>query len=150
MPRLGKFFRRSFADQALLLEALANLVVAKILIHGIPFRWLAPRLGTPMASTPMAASEEDQAVARRIGWAVEAVARHSPIRFVCFPQAVAAHWMLRRRGLSSTLYLGVRLKPEKKEMLMAHAWVRFGNRILTGFDQSRTHKTLASFAKIGN
>ena len=89
--------------------------------------------------------EPERALARRVGWAVEAVARHSPIQFACFPQAIAAKWMLRRRGLSSTLYLGAKF--EAKDKLAAHAWLRVGDRILTGREQSRRHKMLMSFAE---
>jgi hypothetical protein len=147
MERLRKFLLRSWSDRALLLEALAWLSLAKLLIHGIPFRWLAPRLGRVMTTSPESVSEPERALARRVGWAVEAVARHSPIGFVCFPQAVAAKWMLRCRGLPSTLYLGVRLPA--KDRLAAHAWLRVGDRILTGREQSYRHKPLVSFAENG-
>jgi hypothetical protein len=145
MRRLRKFFRRSWGDRLLLLEALAWLILAKLLIHGIPFRWLAPRLGKRMTQSPATVTPKEQAIGKRIGWAVEAVARHSPMKFVCFPQAVAAKWMLRRRGLTSTLYLG--LKMESEDKLAAHAWVRLGDRILTGREQSYRHKMIATFAE---
>lgn len=147
MFRLRKFLSRNWLDRLLLLEALAWLTLAKILIHGIPFRWLAPRLGRQMAQSPEAVGDSDRALARRVGWAVEAVARHSPIRFACFPQAIAAKWMLRRRGLPSTLHLGA--KVEEKDRLAAHAWLRVGDRILTGREQSRRHKTIITFAENG-
>jgi hypothetical protein len=145
MSRLRKFLRRSWRERLLLLEAFAWLTLAKILIHGIPFRWLAPRLGRPMAQSPETIGDPDRALARRVGWAVEAAARHSPIRFVCFPQAIAAKWMLRRRGLPSTLHLGTKL--DAKDRLAAHAWLRVGDRILTGREESRRHKTIATFAE---
>src|ERR1700677_4123349 len=110
MRRLRKFLSRSWPDRLLLLEALAWLTLAKMLIHGIPFRWLAARLGRRMAQSPETVGEPERALARRVGWAVEAVARPSPIQFACFPQAIAAKWMLRRRGLSSTLYLGAKFE----------------------------------------
>jgi hypothetical protein len=145
MSRLRKFLGRSWPDRLLLLEAFAWLTLAKLLIHGVPFRWLARRLGFQMAQSPETVSDSERVLACRVGWAVEAVARHSPIQFVCFPQAIAAKWMLRRRGLPSTLYLGAKIK--EKDKLDVHAWLRVGDRILTGGEQSRRHKTIVTFAE---
>ena len=73
-------------------------------------------------------------IARRVRWAVEAVARHSPIRFVCFPQTLAGYTMLRRRGVPSTMVYGVARSATGK--LMAHTWLVVGDRVVLGGEGS--------------
>jgi len=145
MGRPGKFLRHDWAGRALLLEALAWLCWAKLLLLLVPFRWLAPRLGKPMTESPAAITEEERRLASRTSWAVQSVAAHVPLGFVCLPQAIAAKWMLRRRRLASTLYLGV-AKPDEMKFT-AHAWLRAGDKILTGRAESLTHSTIATFAE---
>ena len=145
MSRLAKFLRHDWAGRALLLEALGCMLWAKLLLILVPFRWLAPGLGTTMKQSPPTISGTDRQCAARISWAVQSVAAHVPLGFVCLPQAMAAKWMLRRRRLPSTLYLGVARPDETK--FTAHAWLRVGDLILTGRAESRTHTILATFAE---
>ena len=144
VPTLTKFLRHDWRGRCLLLEALATLGWAKLLLVTVPFRWIAPRLGRPMAESAVEISLAEQQLARRVSWAVEAVARAAPLGFVCLPQAIAAKWMLRRRRLGSTLYLG--LRRGEAAGLTAHAWLRAGDQILTGRAGSQAHHTVASFA----
>jgi hypothetical protein len=145
MNRLARFMRRSRADRWFLLEALALLCWARFLIRVVPFRWIAPHLGRPMAESPVDVGEAERRLALRIAWAVQAVARNVPLGFVCLPQAIAAKWMLRRRRLPSTLYLGLQRQEESK--LTAHAWLRVGDKILTGRAESLDHTVIATFAE---
>jgi hypothetical protein len=65
---------------------------------------------------------------RRVGRIVERVASVLPWQPVCLPQAIAVRTMLRRRGVRSTLHLGV----VSGEALSAHAWVTVGQAIVQG------------------
>jgi len=143
MALIHKFLRRNWSDRLLLLEALAWLCWAKLLLITVPFRWVARRLGRQMAESPTSIAESDRLVVHRVSWAVQAVSIHAPLGFVCLPQAMAAKWMLRRRGLASTLYLG--LRSGETAGLSAHAWLRSGDRILTGRSESVGHHAIATF-----
>jgi len=144
MRRLKKIFRHPASDQWFLFEALGWLCWAKLLLLFVPFRWIASRLGRVKGETPSPISEVERRLALRVSWAVQSVALNLPLGFVCLPQAIAAKWMLRRRGLASTLYLGLRKGEGLK--LGAHAWLRVGDKILTGRAESFHHQTIASFA----
>lgn len=122
----------------LLGEALAHLVWARIVVSAVPFRTLARRLGERGRETPLAVPEEARPALREVEWSVQAIARHVPLRFVCLPQAIAAKWMLRRRGWPSTLYLGVAPNGGSAE-LPAHAWLRVGRKIVTGEAEAARH-----------
>ncbi|MFR7864375.1 MAG: lasso peptide biosynthesis B2 protein, partial [Streptococcus salivarius] len=48
----------------------------------------------------------------------------------CLVQALLVQHFLKRKGIATTLYLGV--NKDKQDHLMAHAWVRCGEMIVTG------------------
>jgi hypothetical protein len=145
MNRLGRFLRCAKADKLLLIEATTLLCWARLLIRVVPFRWIAPHLGRLMAESPVDVGEAERRLALGVAWAVQAIARNAPPGFVCLPQAIAAKWMLRRRRLPSTLYLG--LQRQEKSKLTAHAWLRVGDKILTGRAESTDHMVIATFAE---
>lgn len=130
--------RRPVRDWALLGEALAHLTWARLLVSIVPFRRLAGQLGERGRETPAAVPEEARPALREVEWSVQGIARHVPLGFVCLPQAIAAKWMLRRRGWPSTLYLGVAPNGDSAQ-LPAHAWLRVGSKIVTGEAEAAGH-----------
>lgn len=141
---LIKFCNHTWIERGLLLEALFWLVAARLTVLIIPFRYIALLLGDHMAMSPTESFPEQAARSRQVGWAVRAVAHHTPWDSNCLAQAIAGKMMLRRRGIVSTLYLGV-VKDEGKD-LAAHAWLRSGDQILTGGGNSR-FTVLSTFAE---
>lgn len=145
MSRVTRFFRCTFSDQLLVLEALAWLCWAKLLLRVVPFRWVTPRLGQSRLESSQSVSPQERRVAVRIVWAVQGVAWYAPVRFVCLPKAIATKWMLRRRRLPSTLYIGVQRR--EQDRMTAHAWVRVGEEILVGGEEVAGHQTVAMFGE---
>lgn len=79
------------------------------------------------------AGQDAETAAERIAWAVEAAAKRSPMPMTCLVRALAAHGMLRQRGLPSQLRLGVRVRGERAaRALESHAWVQCGTRMVVG------------------
>jgi hypothetical protein len=110
-------------------------------VIALPFRVVAPRLGMPQAETPAMASPD--LASRRVAWAIAAAARRAPWRSECLEQAIAAKAMLRRRGIASTLYLGMARDP-----VAAHAWLRVGDLNVTGGRDVARYSVVASFADV--
>ncbi len=142
----AKWRRRSQTERRLLLEAFTLLGIARLLILVIPFRWLAKSLGRHMAATEENTSESDLAKARMIGQAVRASAGYTPWESVCLPQAVTAQWMLKRRKIPGTLFLGVTKDQSKPEKLAAHAWLKCGPMILTGAKGHQQFTVVSTFS----
>ena len=71
---------------------------------------------------------------------IEKVSKYTPFRSKCFEQALTAHFFLRLLSTSHTIYFGVG-KNEKGELL-AHAWCKTGDIILTGY------RTMNSFTAV--
>ena len=128
-------------DGARVAEAVAYLALARVAVIALPFRVLARRLGVRHAETPATAGTHP--ASRRIAWAIAAAARRVPWRSECLEQAIAAKAMLRRRGIASTLYLGMTRDP-----VGAHAWLRVGDMNVTGGPDVASYAVVASFADI--
>ena len=144
LTAVGKLFQIPWRDRLLLFEAVVVLALARLATWLLPFRWLAPFLGRKMAESPETDPTDVEPV-RRIEWAVSVARRYGPWGQWCLAEAIAGKALLRRRGLTSTLYLGV-LKGDDGE-LEAHAWLRCGSRILIGESAIRGHAVIAKFAE---
>lgn len=129
----------SWSDRLLLAEALATLAAASLAIRLLPFRRVAA--GAARARPPRAGA--DARLLARVRWSVNAWGRRVPWRAVCFQRGLAAHWMLRRRGIASVLHYGAAQVPD--EGLSAHVWVSVGERIVTGGGEAPRFARLASF-----
>jgi hypothetical protein len=111
----AKIIRRAY-----LREAAISLLLARIAVRIIPaariFGW---------ASRPP--RQVRRFTADEIGWvlwAIDAAAAKSRTETLCLPRALATHAMLRRRGITSRVCLGVARQQTK---LAAHAWIEVGD-----------------------
>ena len=139
---LRKFVRLPHPRQMLLLEAALRLVFAQLLTRLVSGRHLTRYLGLRSAAASRAEPQESMRVAHEVRWAVAAAAHYLPTKPSCLPQALAARWMLKRRKVKSTLFLGV----ARQDGPTAHAWVRVGDAIVSGECAAETHAVVASFS----
>ena len=68
-----------------------------------------------------------------IAWAVEHAGAQPRMNALCLPRALAAHAMLRRRGIASRLCLGVARNGGE---FAAHAWIEVGEKKIVGGDEA--------------
>lgn len=120
-------------------EATALLGVYRLKILLMPNERLVRSFGTPMSETATTTLDDKQViVARRVKWAVAGISARTPWTANCLPQALTARSMLRRRGLDSTLYIGAAFT-SSRDALRAHAWLRCGDRPITGGRRNEQH-----------
>lgn len=157
MARLRSILRplRRFAQvdgrrRGLVVEAIACLLAARLALVFVPFPRLARWLGTFVPpSDPRAArvrseaSAEQIETAGQIGWAVTRAARWAPFRAVCLPQAMAAQFMLRRRGVRSIMHFGAGRGTDKP--LDSHAWLDAAGVEVTGYPVAQHLTEIACF-----
>jgi hypothetical protein len=148
-----RFFRRGPAEILLAAEALLLLTFFRVCLVLVPVYTIIRTItrgpaveqasGDPVdeenetagkSDAQLAAEAPSVEIARRVRWAVEAVSRHSPIAFVCFPQTLAGYTMLRRRRVQSTMVYGVARSPVNK--LTAHTWLMVGDKVVLGGEGS--------------
>ena len=142
MKRAVQLIRLPAPDLADLLEAVAVCTVASVMLKVMRFSRVAPRLGRHMAESPPHQPGATGAQVSRVSWAIATAARILPWKPMCLPQAVTAQWMLRRRSIPSTLYLGT----DPSQNYDAHAWVRVGGVIVTGGPHHTRFAVVSTFA----
>lgn len=118
---------RTFYDYTIFLEAWLYLSFAKLLIVFFPFKKIASLIGN--AQVESTKEVQDSASIKFIELSIIRAVKYTFFKSKCFDQALATTFMLRRRNISSTIYFGLHKKPEH---LLAHAWVRCGDKIVSG------------------
>jgi hypothetical protein len=119
---------RALIDYILFAEAWFLLHFAKMVILLMPFKKIASRIGKlHVESTHDLQSIEEPT---KIEHAVRRAARYTLHGSKCYDQALTAKTLLGQIGLPATIYFGLSKEGENK--LIAHAWVRCGNKIITG------------------
>jgi Transglutaminase-like superfamily len=140
--------------RALVAEAVAALLLARLALIFIAFPRLARRLGTFVPPTDARArraetitTPKQALLAADIAWAVTRAARYVPFSAVCLPQAIAAHVMLKCRGIQSVMHFGA-AKGEKK-VLDAHAWLSAAGVEVTGYPVAKNFVEIACLSRVG-
>jgi hypothetical protein len=142
MADLRQGFRRPVRGWVLAAEAAWWLAVAGVALRTLSFARLAAFATSSLWRWQRLA---DPAAAAAIGRAIEAAARRAPWPVLCFEKGLAAHAMLRRRGLPSVLYYGGRNDAERG--LTAHVWVGLGGSSVVGGDTAAEFAVLAAFPR---
>jgi hypothetical protein len=132
----------SWRDRILMFEAVLWLTVASIAVASLPFRHVRRIAELPVRRIGLSPGSH-AATVRRVRWSIIACARRAPWRARCFQRGLAAHCMLRRRGVASVLYYGA--APDAKFGLVAHVWVRDGDIDIIGGDAAERFPVLATF-----
>ena len=139
---LLRFWRLSWQDRLLLLEAVLFLAFAGFAIAVLPFRHVG-RLAARATRPTEVSSQERLDKVRRIRWAIISVAARVPWRARCYQQGLTAQLMLRRRGIPSVLYYGA--AQDDRSGLHAHVWVRDGDVDVVGGEIAHLFSVLAAF-----
>lgn len=115
-------------DLLLFAEAYFLLLFWKMVTGLFPLRFYARFLGTHQKENARE-SIEDYRI-RPLEKAIVRAKRRIPFRIRCLAESIAAHRMLHHRNIPTTLYLGLARK--NSHDIIAHAWLRCGEKILTG------------------
>ena len=146
MPARASFLTRAArlgrANWLTLAEAFAALAIASAAIRVVPFRRLVGAMAADVGRAAPDSEVRDRMVAR-CRWAVQLWSNRVPWRSVCFQRGLALHWMLRRKGIASTLHYGVSLSGKKG--LAAHVWLTLEGRVILGADVEEDYACLAVY-----
>jgi len=140
--RLRSLRRLSWRQRLALLEAVLWLGLARGMVLVLPFKWIAPSLGPLNEDGSHHCDEAQQVIVQRLGRAIRTASRFTPWKSNCLAQAIAGKIMLRRRGIPSTLYLGLK---KDADLLEAHAWLHTGCTMVTGGDREQEFKIISFF-----
>jgi hypothetical protein len=130
------------ADIALAAEAACMLTFFRAALKFLPTQRLTAWMGRYDQSQPSIPPAMASRTIDRVQWSIEAVVRHAPLTFVCFPRSLAAYFMLRRRHIVSRLFYGV---AREADQLTAHTWVKVGDCTVVGGEVESQFTVLHTF-----
>ena len=126
------------------LEAVGALVLAQVLLWTMSFARVASLAGHVRAGShgdqPGRATSEPRAAG--VGRSIYRAAARLPWSSPCLVRALAGRLMLMRRGMPSTLVLGV---TTESGLVYAHAWLVVGDGTLCGGRDAGGFTPLATF-----
>ncbi len=122
-------------------EAALMLLLARVAVRFLPSAWLFDWADRPIKKPRRFTADE----ANWVTWAIEHMVTPPGMNAVCLPRALAAHSMLRRRGIASRLCLGV---ARNDGNVSAHAWIEVGERKLVGGEEAGRFTPLAAFGGV--
>lgn len=132
MGRLYRFIRynnmKMLTIQAWLYSAVFRFHMLYTKSNKLPHKW-----GKEGEESSKTATIEEYRYAKRVAYAVNHVCNKTKWESKCLVRALTAQKLLRKKGISSTLYLGCGLEDGK---MVAHAWLRCGKMYVTGGDGS--------------
>ena len=125
--------RRAYLREATLMLALARVAV-RLLPPTRIFAWA----NRPQRRRKRFAADQ----ARWVVWSIDTISAKPWIKASCLVSALAAHAMLRRRGIASRLCLGVAADPGA---VAAHAWIEVGRDVIVGAAGAARFTPIAKF-----
>lgn len=148
------FWRLPRSTQLLFAETILWLGLARLTVLWLPFRWIRPYLG-PVNQAMTATEESGRAIQpdnqltqaetiAQIRWMLHWASRYTLWDSNCLARSIAGKMMLRRRGIASTLYLGI---TKDGDQMKAHAWLLAGGVGVTGVEVSHrdNYRVISSF-----
>ncbi len=85
--------------------------------------------------------KQEGADLQRMVWLVEVADRYAPGRSSCLRQSAALAWLLRRRGITTNLRIGV---AREEGNILAHSWLESGEGKLFGLSDNDKYAPLSS------
>lgn len=148
---LRKLYRLRHAPldrQLLLVEIVIHLLLARLALRLLPFRWLVWWFQRPVRQPELQGAAR-RAVCEDMRIAIYFTNEWLALKAVCFPVSIAAQTLLRRRGVSTTLYYGAATIPDSVAdlgKLTAHVWLQDGAEGIVGHEDISQFQILAHYS----
>ena len=144
MNKVKKYFLLRPDEKSIFIKALMSLIWVKLILVVMPFKYYAKKLGEKDKETmnePLVAEHDFIILVKD---SVRRASRYNIIKPKCFTEAIVAKKLLNKKKIPSTLYLGV--AKDKQQKMIAHAWLRCGNIIVTGKKGMERFTVVSKFA----
>ncbi len=133
--RYNRFKKRTVAIWCLMAFYRAQMLV-------VPSKKLQEKWGEKGKESPGEDTRFNYWYAYSVAQDIERVSKNTPWESKCLVKALTARFLLHRKGIVTTLYLGV--GKDDKGKMTAHSWLRCGELYVTGGDGSG-YATVAKF-----
>ncbi len=135
--RWGKLLSLSFSEVWFLVEAAAAVVAFDLAFRLFPRKACLALFERKAGSRRRREGTNPQ----RIAWLVDMADRYAPGKSSCLREAAALAWLLRRRGVATSLRIGVAREGGNLE---AHAWLQSEEGELFGLSDTDKYALLSS------
>lgn len=146
MNKLKIFIRMDIEMKMMVLKSLFLTAYYRFSILFVPFSKLAKRMGTLNVES----NEEPLGDRMRYVWKVRSsvmmTSKNTPWQSLCLVQALTAQRLLKKKGIENTVYLG--LSKDKDQKVIAHAWIRCGDKIVVGEKGMQRFSVVAKFGSV--
>jgi len=123
----------------LLMEASVYTIWAFVMIRTFSFKRYLNWLDNPKNNI------ESEKITRQVFYTIRKIDKYAIWTTTCYTQAIAARLILKRYNIKSKIYLGI--TKDEKGKLLAHAWTKVGDKIITGAGNLDKYKILYVFEK---
>ncbi len=120
------------------------LVKAAVAVVGfdLAFRLISSKACLALFERKAASHRRQKGVdPQRMAWLVEVADRYAPGKSSCLRQTAALAWLLRRRGVATSLRIGVARQEGK---FTAHSWLETGEGEVFGLSETDKYTPLSS------
>lgn len=128
MRRLIDFWRYN-GEKWMTITVYLYVAYYRLCLLFVPMSRIEKMIGTRGEESEVEESPENLKLAKLVGFHVNRVTEHLPLKRKCFVRALTARKILMKKGVNTTLYLGVGKENDK---MTAHAWLRCGLFFVTG------------------
>lgn len=123
------FFNFNSQMKLLILECVFLLALNRFLLLTVKFKKLSKNLGVSNDAISHQYNNKGYVLAKKVSFIINKVAPLTPWKSECLVQSMTAQRMMKKRGYSTQLYLGV---TKSSNSLLAHSWLRYGDFYITG------------------
>ena len=141
---LKKYFNTSNLERKTLNQILLWLIYSVVLVRLAPLRWFSGLLGEFNKPIDFELNPNQIEMIQLIKKNIRRCKRVLPWKVKCFEEAIAAKMVLKKQKIKSTLYLGV--DKDKEQKLIAHAWLKAGDFIVTGRQGHENYSVVGSYS----
>lgn len=149
MRPVRRFFGLDAGRRRLFVRAFGRLGSVRLALRRTSFRDMIRGLGVhPGQVAAPQLAPADLRRAEEVGWAVRAASRYTPWRSSCLVQVLAAQQLLREQEIPGAFYIGAASgeKGAGTVGLEAHAWLKCGERFITGESGHQRYTVVSTFS----
>ena len=141
--KVKKFFSATTEERTLFFRIFFMQLYVRIIIFLFPLRYYTKWLGEKDKELNKDIELDKRDKLKKILKAHRRAIKYLPGKTKCLAQAITIKKILRKYGIETTLYLGV--GKESKNNLVAHAWLKCGESIITGAEDMHKFAPVAFF-----
>ncbi len=127
---ISKFIHLPYKEKQLFFSAIKIALYTRILIWIMPSQKIIKMAGTIHSESPFELNYNEDDKILPIIRGMKRASRYLPFREKCLVDCLVAKKMLGKINISTTIYFG--LSKNDEAGFIAHSWLRYGNRIITG------------------